>query len=154
MNDRLSWDHYFMQFARTAAERGTCSRARVGAVIVMDRNIVATGYNGAPAGLPHCTDVGCLEYTVTNPFDQSEDRFCWRTIHAEINAITQAAKNGVSIRGAQIYVTHSPCFHCCKTILNSGIYQIVYEKPYRLASILPMIEQSGQVTLKALEPVR
>lgn len=150
MSDRIPWDHYFMSFARAAAERGTCSRARVGAVIVTtDHAIVATGYNGAPRGLPHCTEVGCLEYVTINP-DGSQDRYCNRTIHAEINAITQAATNGVSIRGTVMYVTHTPCVRCCLVLLNSGVYRIVYDKPYRLELTAPLIAQSGRVQLVQL----
>lgn len=149
MTDRLSWDRYFMGFALHAAERATCVRAKVGAVIVKDRAVVATGYNGAPSGLPHCTEVGCLEYTTINP-DGQQDRYCFRTIHAEVNAIAQAAKNGVSILGSMIYVTHSPCIHCCKVLLNTGVYRIVYAKPYRLESIVSLVEQSRHVTLEHL----
>src|SRR6516225_6841843 len=105
---RPSWDEYFMTITRQVAERSTCQRAKVGAVIVRDRNILATGYNGAPAGLPHCTDVGCLIYRSTTPSGDVEEN-CFRCIHAEMNAIAQAAKNGASIRDAAVYVTHTPC---------------------------------------------
>ena len=89
------------------AERSTCNRAKVGAVIVRDKNILATGYNGAPAGLPHCLDVGCLIYQSRTPSGEIEEN-CFRCIHAEINAIAQAAKNGAMIRDADIYITHTP----------------------------------------------
>jgi dCMP deaminase len=141
MSDRLSWDKYFMGIAKMVAERATCNRAKIGAVIVKNRNIVATGYNGSPAGHPHCTDVGCLIYVSRNP-DGEEEENCFRTIHAEINAITQAAKNGASIDGADIYITASPCYHCLKTLLNTGIHRIYYEKPYKLDKIKPLIEHS------------
>ncbi len=91
--ERPSWDQYFMTITRQVAERSTCLRAKVGAVIVRDRSILATGYNGSPAGLPHCLDVGCLIYESRNPDGEIEQN-CYRTIHAEINAITQAARNG------------------------------------------------------------
>ena len=107
MSHRPSWDEYFMTITRQVAERSTCLRAKVGAVIVRDRNILATGYNGAPAGLPHCLDVGCLIYRSQTPTGESEEN-CFRTIHAEINAIAQAAKNGAAIRDAAIYITHTP----------------------------------------------
>jgi dCMP deaminase len=112
------------------AERSTCLRAKVGAVIVRDKNILATGYNGAPAGLPHCTDVGCLVYTSRTPSGGTEEN-CFRTIHAEINAIAQAAKNGASIRDADIYITHTPCIHCLKVLINTGIKRVFYEREYK-----------------------
>jgi dCMP deaminase len=96
MSERLSWDQYFMTITLQVAERSTCSRAKVGAVIARDKNILATGYNGAPAGMPHCTDVGCLIYESKTPNGETEQN-CFRTIHAEMNAIAQAAKNGSSI---------------------------------------------------------
>jgi len=105
--NRLSWDQYFMEICRVVAQRSTCPRAAVGAVIVLDRTILATGYNGAPAGLSHCTEVGCLVTSSITP-DGSTEENCFRTIHAEINAIAQAAKHGVSIGGSSIYITHSP----------------------------------------------
>src|ERR1700675_2217082 len=98
---RPSWDQYFMTITRQVAERSTCTRAKVGAVIVRDRSILATGYNGAPAGLPHCLDVGCLVYKSQTPNGDFEEN-CFRTIHAEINAIAQAARHGVAIRDAAI----------------------------------------------------
>lgn len=142
MTDRLSWDKYFMDIAKRVAERATCSRAKIGAVIVKEKNIVATGYNGSPAGHPHCTEVGCLIYVSRNP-DGEEEENCFRTIHAEINAIAQAAKNGTSIDGADIYITASPCYHCLKTLLNTGIKAIYYEKPYKIEKIQPLIEHSS-----------
>jgi dCMP deaminase len=141
MSDRLSWDKYFMDIAKRVAERATCSRAKIGAVIVKDKNIIATGYNGSPAGHPHCTEVGCLIYVSRNP-DGEEEENCFRTIHAEINAIAQAAKNGTSIEGADIYITASPCYHCLKTLLNTGIRAIYFEKPYKIEKIKPLIEHS------------
>jgi dCMP deaminase len=131
---RPSWDQYFLTITRQVAERSTCLRAKVGAVIVRDKNILATGYNGAPAGLPHCTDVGCAIYRSTNPNGEVEEN-CFRTIHAEINATTQAAKNGAAIRGAHVYITHSPCIHCFKVLINTGIERVVFEKEYKLASL-------------------
>ncbi|MEW6269154.1 MAG: dCMP deaminase family protein [Thermodesulfobacteriota bacterium] len=134
MADRLSWDQYFLTITRQVAERSTCTRAKVGAVIVRDKSILATGYNGAPSGLPHCLDVGCLIYRSQTPSGEIEEN-CWRTIHAEINAIAQASRNGAGIRDASIYITHSPCFHCLKTLVNTGIKTIYYEKPYKLATL-------------------
>ncbi len=118
---RATWDEYFMNIAREVATRATCDRKHVGAVIVRDRSILATGYNGSIAGLPHCDEEGHL----------MEDGHCVRTIHAETNAVIQAARNGVRIDGAAIYVTASPCFGCFKVIANGGLRRIVYGEFYR-----------------------
>src|SRR5688572_5586874 len=119
--ERVSWDTYFMNIAREVATRSTCDRKHVGAVIVRDRSILATGYNGSIRGLPHCDEEGHL----------MEEGHCVRTIHAEANAIIQAARNGVRIEGAAIYVTASPCFGCFKMVANAGINKIVYAEFYR-----------------------
>ena len=148
MSTRPSWDQYFMTITRQVAERSTCLRAKVGAVIVRDKNILATGYNGAPAGLPHCTDVGCLVYRSTTPSGEIEEN-CFRCIHAEMNAIAQAAKNGASIRDAAVYVTHTPCIQCFKVLINTGIKRIVYDKPYKLHTLDELLRYSD-VTM---EPV-
>jgi dCMP deaminase len=132
--ERPSWDQYFMTITRQVAERSTCLRAKVGAVIVRDRSILATGYNGSPAGMPHCTEVGCLIYESRTPDGEIEQN-CWRTIHAEINAITQAAKNGAAIRDADIYVTHTPCIHCLKVLINTGIRTVYYGREYKLDTV-------------------
>ena len=131
-----------MTITRQVAERSTCKRAKVGAVIVRDKNILATGYNGAPAGMPHCTDVGCLIYESKTPNGDTEEN-CFRTIHAEINAIAQAAKNGATIGDADIYITHTPCIHCFKVLINTGIKRIFYEKPYKLATLDELLRHSG-----------
>jgi len=140
-DSRIGWDEYFIKIAEMVSDRSTCNRAKIGAVIVKDRSILATGYNGSPAGQPHCTDVGCLVYKSTDPDGVTEEN-CFRTIHAEINAITQAAKNGTMINGADIYVTASPCYHCLKTLINTGIKRIFYLKPYKLEKIKPLLESS------------
>jgi dCMP deaminase len=136
---RLGWDAYFLRIASIVAERSTCLRAKVGAVIVRDRNIIATGYNGSPAGLPHCLEVGCLLYTSTDP-DGNVEENCFRTIHAEINAIAQAAKHGSMIAGGDLYITHSPCIHCLKVLLNVGVQRICYGKPYKIERAEAMLE--------------
>ena len=148
MNERLTWDQYFMTITRQVGERSTCNRAKVGAVIVRERNILATGYNGAPAGMPHCTDAGCLIYESKTPNGDTEQN-CFRTIHAEMNAIAQAAKNGSNIKDACIYVTHSPCLHCLKVLVNTGIISVYYEKPYKLHTL----EDTLSHTQLKLEPV-
>ena len=149
MSERPSWDQYFLTITRQLAERSTCNRAKVGAVIVRDKNILASGYNGAPAGLPHCTEVGCLIYQSKTPTGETEEN-CYRTIHAEINAIAQAAKNGVGIRDADIYVTHTPCIHCLKVLINTGIKRIFYEKEYKLHTVSELLA-STDVTLQKVD---
>jgi dCMP deaminase len=135
--ERPSWDQYFMTITRVVAERSTCLRAQVGAVIVRDRSILATGYNGSPAGLPHCTEVGCLVYESRTPDGEIEQN-CFRTIHAEINAISQAARNGAAIRDADIYVTHTPCIQCLKVLINTGVRTVYYARPYKLHTVAEM----------------
>ena len=149
MSERLSWDQYFLTITRDVAERSTCNRAKVGAVIVRDKNILAAGYNGAPSGMPHCTEVGCLIYQSKTPNGDIEEN-CFRTIHAEINAIAQAARNGSGIRDASIYITHSPCIHCLKVLVNTGIKHIYYEKPYKLHTLQDLLSHS-EVTLEAVD---
>lgn len=139
---RIDWDTYFMRIAQLVAERSTCLRAKVGAVIVRDRSIISTGYNGAPSGMPHCLEVGCLIYRSTTP-DGTVEENCFRTIHAEINAIAQAAKHGNSIDGASIYVTATPCIHCLKVLINVGMKTIYYAKPYKLHTVEEMIKTTG-----------
>jgi len=121
MTTRLGWDEYFMSIARQVATRSTCSRKHVGALIVKNRMILATGYNGSLRGLAHCDDVGHL----------MENGHCVRTVHAEANAIVQAARSGTSLEGAAIYVTASPCFNCFKLIANAGISKIAFGEFYR-----------------------
>jgi dCMP deaminase len=142
MHDRISWDDYFMRIAMIVAERATCTRARIGAVIVKDKNIIATGYNGSPAGHPHCSEVGCLVYVSRDP-DGEEEENCFRTIHAEINAIVQAAKHGTSIDGADLYVTASPCYHCFKTIMNTGIRRVYYARPYKIHRLGELVRHAN-----------
>lgn len=125
---RPSWDEYFMGIARLVSTRSTCLRREVGAVIVRDRRILTTGYNGPPRGIAHCDVVGCLREQLGVPSGQRLD-IC-RALHAEQNAIIQAALHGVSTEGAMIYVTHQPCFTCAKMIINAGIVRVVYGEGY------------------------
>ena len=148
MSNRPTWHQYFLTITRNVAERSTCTRAKVGAVIVRDKNILATGYNGAPAGMPHCIDAGCLVYTSRTPTGEVEEN-CFRTIHAEINAIAQAAKNGASIRDADIYITHTPCIHCVKVLINTGIRRIFYEREYKRATIEELL-RGANITLECV----
>ena len=118
---RVTWDQYFMNMARVSSSRATCHRKYVGAVIVRNKTILSTGYNGSIRGLEHCSDVGHM----------MEDGHCVATIHAEMNAIIQAARNGVRIEGASIYVTASPCWSCFKALANAGVMRICYGEFYR-----------------------
>jgi dCMP deaminase len=118
---RVDWHQYFMNIADEVATRSTSDRKHVGAVIVRDKTILSTGYNGSVRGLPHCDDVGHM----------MEDNHCVATIHAEANALIQAARNGVRVDGADIYVTASPCWHCFKMVSNAGIKSIYYGEFYR-----------------------
>src|ERR1700719_4366901 len=140
--ERPSWDQYFMTITRQVAERSTCLRAKVGAVIVRNRSILASVYHGSPAGLPHCTEVGCLIYESRTP-DGDIEQNCYRTIHAEINAITQAARNGSAIRDADIYVTHTPCIHCLKVLINTGIRTVHYEREYKLHTVSEVLKHAA-----------
>jgi len=124
MSRRISWVEYFMGIAHEVAKRSTCDRARVGAVIVRDKRILTTGYNGSPRGLPHCDDEGHMMVNGS----------CQRSVHAEANTIIQAALHGVSIEGSIIYVTHAPCHNCLKMIINAGIKAVVFSDEYRLSS--------------------
>ncbi|KMQ50241.1 dCMP deaminase [Chitinispirillum alkaliphilum] len=130
---RASWDEYFMRIALQAATRSTCDRKHVGAVIVRDKTILSTGYNGSVRGMPHCDDVGHM----------MDNSHCVATVHAEANAIIQAAKNGTAIDGAAIYVTASPCWNCFKLIANSGIKKILYFEFYRDDKVIKVAQQAG-----------
>jgi len=130
---RASWDEYFMAIARVVASRATCDRKHVGAVIVRDRCLLATGYNGSLRGLGHCDELGHM----------MEDGHCVRTLHAEANAIIQAARHGVRIEGADIYVTDSPCWGCFKMIANAGLQRIVFGEFYRDERIFAFAKELG-----------
>ena len=133
MPERLAWDAYFMKIAQVVATRSTCQRKFVGAVVVRDKTILSTGYNGSIRGMPHCIEVGHM----------MENDHCVATIHAEANAIIQAAKNGVTIDGATVYVTASPCWNCFKQIANAGIRRICYSEFYRDERIFEVAAKLG-----------
>lgn len=135
---RASWDEYFMNIAAQVATRSTCDRKFVGAVIVRDRMILSTGYNGSIRGLPHCSEVGHM----------MENDHCIATIHAEANAIIQAARNGINIADSTIYVTASPCWICFKMIANAGIKKIAYGEFYRDEKIFKFSETLGIELMK------
>jgi dCMP deaminase len=128
---RASWDEYFMSIAQVVATRSTCPRKYVGSVLVRDRIILSTGYNGSIRGMPHCSDVGHM----------MEDGHCVATIHAEANAIIQAARNGVNINEGTCYVTASPCWPCFKQLANAGIQRICYGEFYRDERIFEIAKQ-------------
>ena len=140
---RASWDEYFMRIALQAATRSTCDRKHVGAVIVRDKTVLSTGYNGSIRGMPHCDDVGHM----------MENDHCVATVHAEANAIIQAARHGAAIDNSDIYITASPCWNCFKLIVNSGIRRIFYLEFYRDEKILTVAKEAGielmHVTLDA-----
>ena len=140
--DRPSWDEYFMEMAKLTARRSTCLRRHVGAVIVKDRHIVATGYNGSPRGLAHCEERGgCMREKLGIPSGQRHE-LC-RALHAEQNAIIQAATLGQSVEGATIYITHQPCVICAKMIINAGIEKIIVEEGYPDQLSVEILEEAG-----------
>lgn len=131
---RPSWDEYFMAIARTVALRATCDRGRSGCVLVKDRRILSTGYVGSPVGLAHCDEIGHLMKTVYDK-DGNASQHCVGTTHAEMNAIVQAARFGISVNGATIYCKMEPCLDCAKAIINAGIKRVVCEKKYHAADL-------------------
>jgi len=140
-HNRPSWDEYFMNITRLVATRSTCTRRQVGAVIVKNRQILASGYNGAPSRVTHCVDVGCLREQMGIPSGERHE-LC-RGIHAEQNAIIQAAHHGISINGAVLYCTNLPCGICAKMIINAGIHSIYYESGYADTISRQMLEEAG-----------
>lgn len=146
---RPSWDEYFLEIVKVVASRATCNRGRNGAIIVKNRRILATGYVGAPTGLPHCDEVGHMLHDVIDENDKMS-KHCVRTIHAEQNAILQAALYGVSTEGASLYVKFVPCFVCAKMIINAGIRRVVCEKRYHADEQSRKILEEAQVELVIL----
>lgn len=140
---RPTWDEYFMEITHLVARRSTCLRRQVGAVLVKDKNILATGYNGSPSGVAHCLDVGCLREKLAIPSGERHE-LC-RGLHAEQNAIIQAAKHGTNIDGATLYCTTMPCIICSKMIINAGIKRVVYEHGYPDDLAAEMIAETGIV---------
>lgn len=138
---RPSWDEYFMEMAEVAEKRSTCTRRRVGAVIVKDNRIMATGYNGVPTGIMHCGERGCLREQLNVPSGQRHE-LC-RGLHAEQNAIIQAAHLGQSIAGGTLYCTTQPCVICAKMIINAGIKRIVIKQGYPDDLSLEMLNEAG-----------
>jgi dCMP deaminase len=139
---RPSWDDYFLELADAASRRATCDRGKSGCVIVRDKQVLATGYVGSPAGLPHCDDVGHLMKKVIQENGEISEH-CLRTVHAEQNAICQAAKRGISIEGATVYTRMTPCRTCAMLLINCGIQKVVCERKYQLS------EESEQLFAEA-----
>jgi dCMP deaminase len=140
---RPDWDRYFMNIASTVATRSTCDRAFVGAVLVREKRILTTGFNGSPAGLAHCDEVGHLMV----------DGHCVRTTHAEANAIIQAALHGISSKDSTCYVTHLPCLTCTKMLINAGVSAIIYLDTYRMdPNALEFFREAG-VTVRQIDAI-
>ena len=142
---RPTWDEYFMEVCRAIAKRATCARGRSGCVIARDYLLLGTGYVGAPRGLPHCDDVG-HQFKKVQHEDGSISQHCVRTVHAEQNAICQAAKRGISIDGATLYCKMTPCRTCAMLIINCGIKRVIAEKRYHdSADSIEMFKQAGVI---------
>jgi len=146
---RPSWEEYFMEIAYLVAKRSTCLRRQVGAVVVKNKNILATGYNGAPRGITHCEVAGCIREKLNVPSGERHE-LC-RGLHAEQNAIIQAAYHGTSIAGADLYCTNRPCIICSKMIINAGIEKVYYQDGYSDPLAEEMVSESGLVLIK-MEP--
>lgn len=138
---RPSWEQYFMDIAMLVSSRSTCLRRQVGAVLVRDKHIIATGYNGAPRGVAHCLEVGCLREKLGIPSGERHE-MC-RGTHAEQNAIIQAALHGVSTQGATLYCTHQPCILCAKMLINAGVEMVVFQGEYPDALAVELMNEAG-----------
>ena len=145
-NKRPSWETYFMDIANLVAKRSTCLRRSVGAVIVKDRQVLSTGYNGAPSGIRHCSVTGCLREKLAVPSGERHE-LC-RGIHAEQNAIIQAAFHGVTIKDAWLFCTNQPCSICAKMIINAGLKKIYYQSGYADDMSIEMFEEAGVEIIK------
>ena len=146
---RPTLDQYFMEIAAVVAKRSTCLRNQVGAVLVRDKRILSTGYNGAPAGLEHCDSVGCAREGVESG---TRHELC-RAVHAEQNAIIQAALHGIGIEGATLYCTHQPCILCAKMMINARISRVVYSESYPDGTALHFLKQAG-IEVERMSPPR
>lgn len=128
MTERPDWDHYFMEIAAVVSTRSTCLRRQVGALLVLNKRILSTGYNGAPGGLSHCLEIGCIREKLNIPSGERHE-LC-RGIHAEQNAIIQAAVHGVAINNSMLYCTHYPCAQCAKMLINAGVKKLILSENY------------------------
>ena len=138
---RPDWDEYFLSIATLVSTRSTCLRRQVGCVVVKDRRILSTGYNGAPSGVAHCGEIGCLRQTQGIPAGERHE-MC-RGVHAEQNAIIQGARHGVCLLGATAYCTNQPCSICTKMLINTGIQEIVYQGDYPDEMSLQLLKEAG-----------
>jgi dCMP deaminase len=138
--ERPTWDEYFMKITHTVAERSTCLRRHVGAVLVQEKRILATGYNGSPRGLKHCSEVGCLRQRNNVPSGERHE-LC-RGLHAEMNALLQAASHGIRIEGSTLYSTTYPCSLCAKMLINGGIVRVVTVEDYPDAMAKEMLDEA------------
>ncbi len=138
---RPPWDDYFMSITRLVAERSTCLRRKVGAILVREKRILATGYNGAPEGLQHCLDIGCLREKLEIPSGQRHE-LC-RALHAEQNVLIQAARYGIGVVDAELYCTNLPCIICTKMLINAGIHTIYYAEGYADEMSMDMLREAG-----------
>lgn len=138
---RPSWDEYFMEMAKLVAKRSTCLRRSVGAVLVKGKRILATGYNGAPRGLKHCIDIGCMRQKLKIPSGQRHE-LC-RALHAEQNALIQASLYGISVEGSLLYATNQPCVICAKMLINAGIKEIIIGEGYPDKMAMDFLRQAG-----------
>jgi dCMP deaminase len=145
-NLRPSWDDYFLELGNAASKRATCDRGKSGCVIVRDKQVLTTGYVGSPSGLPHCDDVGHLMKKVIQENGKVSEH-CVRTVHAEQNAICQAAKRGVSIEGATLYQRMTPCRTCAMMLINCGIKRVVCERRYQLAEESEQLFEEASIEL-------
>ncbi len=146
VDSRPSWHVYFMGITELVATRSTCTRRKVGAIVVKDKQILCSGYNGAPAGVPHCAETGCLRLQLKVPSGEKHE-LC-RGVHAEQNAIVQAASHGISLKGSVLYCTNQPCSICAKMIINTGIEKVYYTDGYDDPLALEMMEQAGLALIR------
>lgn len=138
---RPDWDHYFLEIAHVVAKRSTCVRRQIGAVIVRDRRMLTTGYNGAPSGLRHCLETGCLRDQL-GIASGTRTEMC-RALHSEMNAIIQAAQHGVSTKGGTLYCTHQPCSVCARMLINAGITRVVFTGDYPDEFSMELLREAG-----------
>ena len=144
--NRPDWNEYFMEMAELASNRATCLRRQVGAVLVKDKKILATGYNGAPKGITHCNKVGCLREKMNVPSGERHE-IC-RGVHAEQNLVAQAAYHGVETKGSTVYCTHQPCIICTKILINAGIKKVYYKNGYKDEFARELLKESNLKLIK------
>lgn len=147
---RPNWDEYFMDIAHLVSQRSSCLRRKVGAIVVKDKRVLSTGYNGAPTGVRHCEETGCLRQKMNVPSGQRHE-LC-RGLHAEQNSFLQAALHGVSLKDSMMYITVTPCIICAKMIINAGIKEIVIEGNYPDEMAMEFLEEAG-ITVRKLDRV-